>query len=95
VSGAGIKNKLLEAAALGLPVVCTPLATLGLKGNPPVISARTAQEFADAVLGIWRDPQERATRAAAIREWVTTNHSWRVVAEAATAALQGHPRNRR
>ena len=33
VSGAGIKNKLLEAAALGLPIVCTPLAARGLRGD--------------------------------------------------------------
>ena len=42
VSGAGIKNKLLEAAAMGLPVVCTPLATLGLRGAPPVVTATDA-----------------------------------------------------
>ena len=93
VSGAGIKNKLLEAAAMGLPVVCTPLATLGLRGQPPVIIASSADEFADAVLAIWSDPQSREGRAKAIREWVKTNHSWRAAAETAMAALANHSRS--
>jgi glycosyltransferase involved in cell wall biosynthesis len=93
VSGAGIKNKLLEAAALGLPVVCTPLATLGLRGDPPVVKAASAAEFAEAVLAIWSDPTERAARGKAIRAWVTTNHSWRAAAETAMAALANHPRS--
>ena len=93
VSGAGIKNKLLEAAALGLPVVCTPLATLGLRGKPPVVSASSAQEFADAVLSMWGDTQARAGRSKAIREWVTANHSWRAAAEEAMAALEAHQRS--
>jgi glycosyltransferase involved in cell wall biosynthesis len=93
VSGAGIKNKLLEAAAMGLPVVCTPLATLGLRGEPPVITASSADDFANAVLTTWSDPQSRAGRAKAIREWVTTNHSWRAAAETAMAALANHLRS--
>lgn len=93
VSGAGIKNKLLEAAALGLPVVCTPLATLGLRGDPPVIQATSASDFADAVITMWRDPVERTARARAIREWVTTHHSWRAAAETALAGLAGHPKD--
>ena len=31
VSGGGIKNKLLEAASMGLPIVCTPRACGGLQ----------------------------------------------------------------
>jgi glycosyltransferase involved in cell wall biosynthesis len=36
VSGRGIKNKLLEAAAMGRAIVCTPDALTGTIGNPPV-----------------------------------------------------------
>ena len=93
VSGAGIKNKLLEAAAMGLPVVCTPLATLGLRGEPPVLSASSAAGFADTVLKMWGDSQARAGWSKAIREWVIANHSWRAAAEAAMAALNGHKRS--
>jgi len=92
ISGAGIKNKLLEAAALGLPVVCTPLATLGLRGTPPVVTASAAPQFAEAVLNMWSDGEARVTRSKAIREWVIASHSWRATAEAAMAALAGHHR---
>ena len=78
---------------MGLPVVCTPLATLGLRGEPPVITASSADDFANAVLTMWSDPQSRAGRAKAIREWVTTNHSWRAAAETAMAALANHLRS--
>ncbi len=92
VSGAGIKNKLLEAAAMGMPVVCSPLATLGLRGNPPLMVAASADEFANAVVALWNDPQARV-RANAMREWVTTNHSWRAAAETAMTALANHRRD--
>lgn len=90
VSGAGIKNKLLEAAGMGLPVVCTPLATLGLGGNPPVVMAEGASAFADAMLRAWDAGADRASRSRAIRDWVTREHSWQAAAEAAIAALEGH-----
>jgi glycosyltransferase involved in cell wall biosynthesis len=90
VSGAGIKNKLLEAAAMGLPVVCTPLATLGLRGAPPIVSATDAGEFASALVKVWSDAGGRPARSRAMREWVMREHSWRAAAEAAIAALGGH-----
>jgi glycosyltransferase involved in cell wall biosynthesis len=90
VSGAGIKNKLLEAAAMGLPVVCTPLATLGLRGTPPVVTAANAGEFASALIKVWSDVDGRPGRSRAIREWVMREHSWRAAAETAIAALSGH-----
>ena len=90
VSGAGIKNKLLEAAAMGLPVVCTPRATLGLQGNPPVVTAEGAPAFAKALLQAWDAGSERAAQSRAIRDWVTREHSWRAAAVAAVAALEGH-----
>ena len=92
ISGAGIKNKLLEAAAMGLPVVGTELATLGLRGTPPVVTAASAADFANAVLQMWSDPETRATRSKAMREWVTANHSWRSAAQEAMAALESHPK---
>jgi glycosyltransferase involved in cell wall biosynthesis len=87
VSGAGMKNKLLEAAALGLPVVCTPLATLGLRGTPPIVTVKSAQAFSDAVLAMWRDHENRAGRSRAIRDWAIQNHSWRAAAESALAPI--------
>ncbi len=58
-SGSGIRIKLLEAMALGLPVVST---TIGAEGIPVVngthlLLADTAEEFANAILLIVNDPE--------------------------------------
>jgi polysaccharide biosynthesis protein PslH len=44
VSGGGIKNKLLEAAAMGMPVLATPRVTAELNGTPPIATAATPLE---------------------------------------------------
>lgn len=88
VSGAGIKNKLLEAAALGLPIVCTPLATGGLRGEAPLSVAKTPEEFATALVTLWADPDRRRQAAAAVRAWVVEHHSWLTTAKDAIAALE-------
>lgn len=87
VSGAGMKNKLLEAAALGMPIVCTPTATLGLKGaRLPIEVAAQPTAFASAIVGLWRDPN-RAARGAATRDWVIKHHAWEATARKAIDAL--------
>jgi glycosyltransferase involved in cell wall biosynthesis len=88
VSGAGIKNKLLEAAALGLPVVCTPLATGGLRGQPPLLAAAAPDAFAGHLVDLWRTPGRREELGAAMRSWVVTHHTWDATARDAMAALQ-------
>jgi glycosyltransferase involved in cell wall biosynthesis len=87
VSGAGIKNKLLEAAAMGLPIVCTSTATLGLKGSLPAAIASAPQDFAAALVQTWRDPN-RAARGAAAREWVVDHHTWESTAQRAIDGLR-------
>lgn len=87
VSGAGIKNKLLEAAALGLPIVGTPLAALGLRGNPPIVTAASPAAFREALLALWRDEPRQRELAASGREWVMAHHSWISTARQALAAL--------
>ena len=61
VSGGGIKNKLLEAAAMGLPVVATRRAWHGLIGRPPLIPARTPADWVRALTTLWADAGERAS----------------------------------
>lgn len=63
----GVQNKVLEAAAAGLPVVITPAVAEGLPPNvlPACSIAETARTFADAlVLELGRSPDERRRRAA-------------------------------
>ncbi len=86
VSGGGIKNKVLEAAALGLPVVASERAVLGLAGDPPFLRPRTPAAWADAVVNLWADPARRAAAGAAARSWVVRTHTW---AAAARTAAEG------
>src|SRR5690606_1868261 len=55
--GAGIKNKVLEALALGLPVIATPLSVDGIHIQPDE-SALVAEvaHFTPAILRLLRDP---------------------------------------
>jgi glycosyltransferase involved in cell wall biosynthesis len=88
VSGGGIKNKLLEAAALGMPIVCTPNALSGTKGKPGVRVAHGSQEWTDALVTLWGDPEARRTLGADAREWVTRNHTWDSAAATAEDGIQ-------
>lgn len=90
VSGAGIKNKLLEAAALGLPIVGTETASRGLRGDAPLTIGRNAGDFATAMLELWADADRRAALSAKGREWVLKHHSWLETARQA-AELLGQP----
>ncbi len=86
VSGGGIKNKLLEAAALGLPAVCTPRALHGLKGQVPFTPLSSPAGWATELLELWADAERRRKLGEAARAWVTTNHTW---AAAARTAVDG------
>jgi len=88
VSGGGIKNKLLEAAAMGKPIVCTPRVLSGLKGDPPLVQARTPAEWSAALLGIWNDDARRRQLGTAARTWVLEHHTWTAAARDALAGLE-------
>jgi glycosyltransferase involved in cell wall biosynthesis len=61
VSGGGTRIKVLEALALGCPVVTSPKGIEGLDLVPgvDVLVANNAQEFSDAVLAVIRDRELR------------------------------------
>jgi glycosyltransferase involved in cell wall biosynthesis len=87
ITGHGIKNKLLEAAALGMPIVCTRRALSGTKGKPAVRVCRSAGDWAAALAGLWADPAARRKLGAAARRWVTTHHTWDAAAATAEAGI--------
>ncbi len=91
VSGGGIKNKFLEAAAMAKPIVCSPLTLSGLKGRPPVLVARKPAEFAEQLVKLWTDANARAIQRAALREWVVRHHDWSTVAGQALDRLAHQP----
>ncbi len=87
VSGGGIKNKLLEAAALGMPILASPKALNGLKGAPPFPVLRSSAEWAERLVSLWRDRTERERLGRAARAWVTEHHTWDSAARTALAGM--------
>jgi glycosyltransferase involved in cell wall biosynthesis len=90
VSGGGIKNKLLEAAGMGLAIVGSPRAAAGtdVVGTPPFITVRRPGRWVHEIQALWGDGERRRRLGEAARQWVTARHSWPAAAERAVASLQ-------
>jgi glycosyltransferase involved in cell wall biosynthesis len=89
VSGGGIKNKLLEAAAMGKAIVCSARACGGLKlgSAPPLQIAASAGQWVRHLLALWAEPAARARLGTAARHWVMEQHTWEAAARTALAGL--------
>jgi glycosyltransferase involved in cell wall biosynthesis len=89
VSGGGIKNKLLEAAAMGKAVVCSPRACGGLRldGDSPLRVAHSPAEWVRELRTLWSDGCARSQLGAAARRWVMERHTWEAAARTALAGL--------
>jgi len=74
----GTQNKILEAMALGVPVVTSTLAAGGVDATAPddFLVADTPAETATAVLRIVDDRNERERLACAGRARMLSHHSW-------------------
>ncbi len=76
--GAGTRNKILQAAALGKPVVSTPLGAEGLEGlqeNKNIMIASSPKEFADKTVLLLQNAGLRKELGANARIWVKSNYS--------------------
>ena len=103
VEGSGLKNKVLEAFALGLPVVSTRRGIEAL----PVLDGRECRieddpaAFAAAVMDLLEQPARAAAIAEAARELVTERYTWDAVGDelldivSGVLARQGRPALRR
>ncbi len=74
----GTQNKILEAMAMGVPVVTSRVAAGGVDAEPErhLLVADTPSEIAAAVLRVTGDAAERQRLAAAGRERVLSHHDW-------------------
>jgi glycosyltransferase involved in cell wall biosynthesis len=88
ISGGGIKNKLLEAAALRKAVVCTSMACSGLRGTPPATVVDDEGDWADAIVGLWNDDGRRAALEQSARSWVIEHHTWHAAARDVMRGLE-------
>jgi glycosyltransferase involved in cell wall biosynthesis len=81
--GGGTRLKILEAMALGTPVVSTSKGAEGLEATrgEDILIADTPAEFADAVLRLLSDGALRARLAANGRRLVESRYGWKVIGE--------------
>lgn len=76
--GAGVKGKVLDSMAHGLPVVGTPIAAEGLNARDGVhmVIAGNDGEFAEKLVRLYRDPQLWVSIRNHARELVRQDFSW-------------------
>jgi sugar transferase (PEP-CTERM/EpsH1 system associated) len=74
----GTQNKILEAMALGTPVVTSTIAAVGVDAVPGqhLLVADTPAAQCDAILRLLDDPAERRRLAEAGRSRVLSHHAW-------------------
>ena len=98
VTGTGIKTKVLEAMALGLPVLTTPEGIKGMKvtSGKECYVACYPGEFAQLLAHINANPEEASRVGWAARQYVEANFSfdrlrnkWRDVLDSALRAFEG------
>jgi glycosyltransferase involved in cell wall biosynthesis len=83
LSGSGVRVKLLEAFASGIPAVSTPLGAEGLarKDGDVCLLAGSPAEFARKILSVFSSPETGRELAARARREVETNWNTRVLSE--------------
>ena len=81
--GLGMKGKILEAMAVGIPVVTTSVGYRGIEVVPhkDVIVANTPKEFARKTLELLENPELREKIGANGRSVVEKYYDWKILAE--------------
>lgn len=76
--GSGVKNKLLEAMAAGIPVVCNSLGAEGMDrvGRALFEIEETPEAIAGRIVALLRDPARRAEASAAVRGHAIAHYGW-------------------
>lgn len=94
VSGAGIKNKLLEAAALARPILASKTAMNGVDryGLKPFCVAQSTKEWISRLSDLWQLEKLRQEYAITAREWVVQHYTWEAAARKAVDHLPPAPK---
>ncbi len=82
-TGGGTRLKVLEAWAAGVPVVSTGIGATGLAGSENgthLLFADTADDFAEACVRLFDDPERGRRIAAAARHLVKERYDWHGIA---------------
>jgi len=83
IKAIGIKTRLLEAMAMGKPVVTTSIATRGINVSPGknVIIANDVKEFARCVVELLNDKGKRDKMGKNARKFIEERYSWGIISE--------------
>lgn len=86
----GIQNKILEAAAMGLPIVTTPEANtaIGAEAGKQILLASTAKEFANQIALLLNNETVSTSVAKAGREFILSRFSWEICGEQLETVIQ-------
>jgi glycosyltransferase involved in cell wall biosynthesis len=90
-TGSGLKNKVLEAFALGLAVVSTPLGVEALpevRDGIHVLEAEDGRSFGHAVLDLLENEQRRLALRAESNSLVHNHYRWEVIGAAWQALFE-------
>jgi glycosyltransferase involved in cell wall biosynthesis len=76
--GSGLKNKLLEAMAMAMPVVCYPESASAIEGidGQHFLIATTPKQFAEHVVNLLRNPSRGMTLGIEARRLMIEKYSW-------------------
>jgi sugar transferase (PEP-CTERM/EpsH1 system associated) len=76
--GVGIQNKVLEAMAMGTPVVCSPQANSALKtvNGQDILVGEDAEAIARHILNLLASAEKRTQVGDAGRRYVEQHHTW-------------------
>lgn len=82
-TGTGVRNRVLEAMAMGCAVVASPHGCSALRGQAdlPIAIASNDLEFKDKVEEILINPSMRDELGCRVRKYVIKHHSWRAGSE--------------
>ena len=76
--GTGLQNKLLDAMAMGLPSITSPLANhaLGAPEGDCILVGHSPQEIAELAIDLLRNPEKRKSLAIYGQQFVKDHFSW-------------------
>lgn len=90
--GTGLQNKILEAMAMKIPCITSPLAfqPLNARGGTDILVASTPEEYAAQVLALLGDPAKAAQIAENGYRFVRDNYSWEKETEKLERVMAGN-----
>lgn len=88
-AGGGTRLKVLEAMAMNIPIVATPIAVEGidLEHETSAWLVDGAAALADGVVALWREPTKAAQMVAKANALFHDGYSWKAVAERVAHAV--------